>query len=220
MVAAILSQTPSRLHLMLNTQRESLKTQQHKVRVERRWTTTEISQAIYSALYYERGITKSLVEIQSVITLRRAINLRELSICPIIVTAINDDTAHSRTVTINPLCCRIYYDICTPIKRIAEETCSTKSIINYKRHILTLGQLTECCQIGNVAGGVTHTLGKNHLGLIINQRLEILDALALGNSAIDAQLTQRDTELIICTTIQIGRCHDIITRRCQCRHRD
>ena len=145
------------------------------------------------------------------VALRRTINLWELAVCPVIVSAIDDNTAHSCAVTINPLRSRINHNVCAPIEWVAQKASRTKGVIHHKWHILTLRHLCQCLQIGHVAGRVAHTLGVDALGILINQCLEVLCLLALGDAAVDTQLTQRDAELIIGTTIEKRRCHDVVT---------
>ena len=149
------------------------------------------------------------------IALRRTINLWELAVCPVIVSAIDDNTAHSCAVTIYPLGSRINHDVCAPIEWVTQEASRTKGVIHHKWHILTLRHLCQRLQIGHVAGRVAHTLGVDALGLVVNQRLEVLCLLALGDAAVDTQLAQRDTELIVGATIEERRCNDIVTCLCQ-----
>ena len=78
-----------------------------------------------------------------------------------------------------------------------------------------LGQSLNIC---NTAGRVTHRLHKDCTSILVDEFRDILCAITLGQTTLDAYVAQRDNELVVSTSIEVGRCHDIFTRLSQGRH--
>ena len=145
------------------------------------------------------------------VALRRTVDLRELTVAPIVATAVDNHATHCRTVAIDPLGCRLQNDVGTPLKRIAEVATRAERIIDHEGHIVAVRHLGNTLQIRHIAGRITHTLDIYSARIFVDQRLHRLDRIVLCNAALDTQLTQRNLELIVRSAIQERRGNDVLS---------
>ena len=135
------------------------------------------------------------------VALRRAVDLRELTVAPIVATTVDNHATHCRTVAIDPLGCRLQNNVGTPLKRIAEVATCAERIIDHKGHIVAVCHLGNALQIRHIASRITHTLDIHSARIFVNQSLHCLDRIVLRNAALDTQLAQRNLELIVRSAI-------------------
>ena len=204
------------LGLVTHTQRESLQAEHHQVCIEWRRATTKVTQTIDATLYDKGLIRECLPQVETVIALRWAINLGIATIAPVESSAIDNDTAHSCTVTINPLGSRVTDDVGTPLEWVAEVATSTKGVVHYEWHLVCVSNLCQSLDIGNNTTRIRHRLHEYEASLLVNQLLDSLGRSVLRKAHLDTKVTQRDRELIVCTAIDIRRGYDIVASLCQC----
>ena len=154
------------------------------------------------------------------VALRRAVDLRELAVAPIVRSAVHDDASHGRSVAVDPLRRRIHDDVGAPFERVAEVSRRAERVVHHERDVDPPRQRGQCLQIGNGAGRVAHAFDIEGFGPLVRERFEVLRAFAGCDAAVDAQVAQRDAELVVRAAVEVRRGHDIVAAAGQRQHRE
>lgn len=74
-----------------------------------------------------------------------------------------------------------------------------------------MGDLGNGLEIGDVVLGVANALHVDGLGLVVDQSLNVLDLVAVGEPGRDSEAGKEDLELVVGATVQQGRGDNVVT---------
>ena len=154
------------------------------------------------------------------IPFRRAVDLRELAVGPVVIAPVDDHPAHGRAVAVDPFGRRVDDDVRTPFEGVAQVARGTERIVRDEGHVVAFGQLSQCFEIGHRTSGIAHALGVDRLRASVDQRLEVLGAFASGDAAVDAEPAQRNAELGEGAAVEERRGDDVVALGRQREHGD
>ena len=220
MVAAVFGQPAGRLDFVPHAQRKRFQPEGHQVGVERRGAAAQVADTVHAAFHDEGRRAECLVEIQSVIPFRRAVDLRELAVGPVVIAPVDDHPAHGRAVAVDPFGRRVDDDVRTPFEGVAQVARGTERIVRDEGHVVAFGQLAQCFHVRYGAGGVAHALSVNRFRASVDQRLKVLGAFASGDAAVDAEPAQRNAELGEGAAVEERRGDDVVAFGRQREHGD
>lgn len=126
------------------------------------------------------------------------------ALLPVKLAGIDYDTTNGRAVATDPLGSAVDDNIRTMINRTDDISTSTKRIVDDERNVIVvchLGNLGEGC---DVVLGVSDALYVECLGLFVDCSSKIFGLVAGDKLDGDPVLFQKDLELIIGSTIEIG----------------
>ena len=123
-------------------------------------------------------------------------------------------------MAVDPLRRRIHDDVGAPFERVAEVSRRAERVVHHERDVDPPRQRGQCLQIGNGAGRVAHAFDIEGFGPLVRERFEVLRAFAGRDAAVDAQVAQRDAELVVRAAVEVRRGHDIVAAAGQRQHRE
>ena len=132
--------------------------------------------------------------------------------CPVEVTTIHNNATEGCSMTADPLCCRVYGHMCTPLERTEEVTSHTECVVHHDTDAFALSELCDRLVIRNVECRVSKVLEIDCLGSAVDQRLEVFNLVALCKTDLDAHVAESDCEHCECTSIKERLSDDVVTR--------
>ena len=153
------------------------------------------------------------------VPLRRAVDLRELAVRPVVVAAVDDHAAHGRAVAVDPLRRGVHDDVRAPLEGVAEVACRAERVVDDEGDVALPGQRSQPFEVGYGAGRVAHALDVECPRAAVDQLPERLGGLGRGDAAVDAEVAQRDAELVVGAAVEVRRGDDVVARRGERQHR-
>ena len=184
---------------------------------------------------------KSIPELQSMVAFRGVVELREALgvLAPVEFTAVDDDAADGSTVPTDPLGCRVYHYVSTVVYRATKIATSAEGVIDLELASARPSAVSFQCnsdtydygnpgvmrhlayslKVWDVVSWVSDALQIYHLGLVVDQMLEIFRLVPIDEFGMDPQPGQENLELIVGPPVQIRSGYDVVAGMCECDNR-
>ena len=131
-------------------QRQGFQTLQQQEGIERREYCTLISHQCGTNLHDISSVSACFCKYNAVVRRIRLAQTRELVVlCPVELSAVNDDTTHNRTMTADELCCRVYNNVCTMFQR-TQQIWRCKSAVHNQWNSVLVSNRSQCFQINDI----------------------------------------------------------------------
>ena len=184
------------LAVLLHTERKCLQTE---IEVESRLSgriASEISHKLHSCLYDVCGFAVSLCVDSAVIAFVRLGKLRELAVCPVEITAVNNNASALNCVTVHILCCGVNNDISAELERSAKYRCR-ECIIDDERNTVLVCDLCELLNVEDAQCRICESFTENSLCVRLECFLYLLlGSVGINENALDAQLFESESEKV------------------------
>ena len=151
-------------------------------------------------------------ELQPVVRRARLSVVRELSVVPGEVAAIDDDSTDVRSVAVDPLGCGFHDDVGSVLERLCNVTAGTEGVVNDERNSGVLGDLGKSLEVGNVEARVRQSLAVNGARVLIDLFEVALGTGVLGELALDAEAREGNLELVVASTVEVRARHKVVAR--------
>ena len=171
---------------------------------------TKIAESLNTGLDDIRRLGKGIPVLQSMVSFRRLREVREPSIGPVKVSAVNNNTSNSGTMSTNPLGCGMDDNISTMLKGTDQVSTSTESVVNNQGHTGIMGNLGNGSNVGDDVLGVGNGFDENGLGLGVDQLGKGLGLIRVGELDLDSQTGEEDLELVVGAAVQVGGGNDVV----------
>ena len=105
-------------------------------------------------------------------------------------SAVDDGAAERRAVAAEKFRQRMNRDIGAVIEGFQQDR-GGDGVVDHQRHAMTMRDLRQRLDVADIAGGIADGLGKNRLGIFVDQLLDGVGLVAFGEAGGDA-LTRQD----------------------------
>ena len=214
------------LAVALGAQGEGFEALQEQERPERILRRTEVAKVFDAGANRERGVraehaarTEDFPEIHAVIPGRRVGEVRELAVRPVERTAVDEHAADRRAVTADPLGGRVHDDVGSVVERAAEVAARTERVVDNDRQPVAVGDVGDGLEVGDVVPGIPDRFEIDGPGVVVDERGDRVDVVAVGELHVDAQPREGDLELVVGASVQVARRYDVAARAHEGRHR-
>ena len=110
----------------------------------------------------------------------------------------------------DPLRRRMYGNVCTPLERTEKISSHSEGVVDHHAYALALGHLHNRLIIRDIECRISEVFEVYSLGAAVHERLEVFDAVALGEAHFYAHVTKGDGEHGECASVEERLCHDVV----------
>ena len=112
----------------------------------------------------------------------------------------------------DPLGCRVDGYMCSPFAWTEEVSSHAEGVVYHHADALALCKLCDRLIIRNIECRIAEVLKVDGLGAAVDERLDVLYLVALGEAHLDAHIAESDGEHCECASVEVRLCHDVVTR--------
>ena len=204
------------LNVTLDTQRQSLSALQQQKCVERRNSSTSITQQDSADVGYESSRTNCICERDAVITRVRLSNRCILAGClPVELAGINNDAAEGRAVAADELGSRVNNDISAVLNR-TDEVRGTESVVDYERQTVLVRNLCDSLDIRNIGIRVAESLDVNRLSIVLDSAFQFFQIVCINEGGLNAELRQSMCQQVVAAAVDGLLCYDVVASLSKC----
>ncbi|MGY3354738.1 hypothetical protein ACVWZK_001401 [Bradyrhizobium sp. GM0.4] len=124
------------------------------------------------------------------------------------ISGVDDGAAERGAVTAQKLGQRMHGDVGAVIERL-EQDGRCNGIVDDQRHAVGVGDLRQCFDVADIAGGIADGFGEHGAGVLVDQPFDCLGLVALGEAAGDALPRQDVREQRMRGAIELRHGNDV-----------
>ena len=195
-----------------NTERKSLETLKQEERAKGVLARSQITHNDDTEVDGKSDGSESVPELKTVVTGGWLGELRELAaLAPVKLSAVDDHTTDSGTVTTDPLGSRVHNNIGTVLDGANKVSTGTESIVDNQRNPRIVCNLGDGSDVVNKVLGVGDRLDVDGLGLGVNGSLVVLGLLGLDKLGGDAKTGEEVGPGVVRTTVEVRGGDNVVT---------
>ena len=141
----------------------------------------------------------------------RFYKVRKFSVFPVVISAVNDDTAKSNRMTVDVFRCRMDDDVCAVLQGRYEEWRGER-VIDKEGYVKFLGEFREFFKIENAQGGVADGFAEKNFCVWAECFAELCDRIfGIDERGLDAEFCKSNTEQCVAAAVNVFACNNVVT---------